>query len=338
MSSVVLSAMLSLGCLASVCTGAVADPGTQDAGLQQRGLDAQIQSLAPIQLSDLEAVAMPDLTAQDLAAPDLASLSDDAVMAARLAAPDAALASAPDAVRNRRVFRGQAFDTCVAPGLGALRTWKRSSPYGALGVYIGGRNRACAQPQLSADWTRSATSMGWSLLPLYVGLQAPCLNSGSSATMNPGNAAGQGTAEGRDAVNRARALAIRPGSPLYLDMESYARGSDSCTLTVLQYTAAWSHAVRAAGYLSGFYSSSDSGVADLSWAVGRRRVPELPDIVWYARWDGRNDTSGYGALGSGQWGSHQRVHQFVGNTSECHGGVRIHIDRDAVDGPVAVVR
>nr|WP_166682447.1 DUF1906 domain-containing protein [Streptomyces sp. 846.5] len=333
MSSVVLSAMLSLGCLASVCTGAVADPGSPDAGLQQRGLDAQIQSLAPIQLSDLEAVAVPDL-----AAPDLASLSDDAVMAAHLAAPDSAPDAAPDAVRNRRVFRGQAFDTCAAPGLGALRTWKRSSPYGALGVYIGGRNRACAQPQLSADWTRSAASMGWGLLPLYVGLQAPCLNSGSSATMNPGNAAGQGTAEGRDAVNRARELAIRPGSPLYLDMESYARGSNSCTLTVLQYTAAWSHAVRAAGYLSGFYSSSDSGVADLSWAVGRRRVPELPDIVWYARWDGRNDTSGYGALGSGQWGSHQRVHQFVGNTSECHGGVRIHIDRNAVDGPVAVVR
>lgn len=358
MSSVVVSAILSFGCLASACTGAVADPGAPDSGLQQRGLDAQVQSLAPVRLADLEAIAVPrlaepdltapdlaepdlaepDLTAPDLAPADLASLSGDAVMAAPLAASEGMPDAVPDAVRTRRVFRGQAFDTCAAPSLGTLRTWKQSSPYGALGIYVGGRNRACAQPQLSADWTRSATSMGWGLLPLYVGLQAPCINHGRSARMDPGSAAGQGTAEGRDAVNHARALAIRPGSPLYLDMESYARGSNNCTLTVLQYTAAWSHAVRAAGYLSGFYSSSDSGIADLASAALRRRTPELPDIVWYARWDGRNDTSGYGALGSGEWVSHQRVHQFVGNTSECHGGVRINIDRNAVDGPIAVVR
>ena len=293
-SSVVLCAVLSLGCLAATCTGAAADPASRDA-----------------------------VAAAPLAVP--------------FAAPAAAPAAALDAVRARRVFRGQAFDTCAAPSLGTLQAWKHSSPYGALGVYIGGRNRACAQSQLSAGWTRSANATGWGLLPLYVGLQAPCITSGRSARMSPGSAATQGGAEGRDAVNHARALDISPGSPIYLDMETYDRDSDSCTEAVFRYVAAWTHAVHSAGYLSGFYSSADSGIADLAWAAPRRRVAELPDVVWYARWDGRNDTSGYNALGSGEWVYHQRVHQFVGNTSESHGGVRINIDRNAVDAPVAVV-
>jgi hypothetical protein len=336
LSSVVLSALLSLSCLAATCTGAVAEPGP---GL--RGLDLRERSLAPVRLSDLEAIAVPGL-----AQPDLAPTSDDAVMAASLEAPNAAPqvlpAAAPaaltEAVRTRRVFRGQAFDTCAAPSLAALRAWRQGgSPYGAVGIYIGGRNRACAQPQLSAGWTRSADAMGWGLLPLYVGLQAPCLTHGRSARMDPGSAADQGAAEGRDAVDHARSLAIAPGSPLYLDMESYPHDG-GCTGTVLQYTAAWSHAVRSAGYLSGFYSSSDSGISDLARSALHRGGPELPDVVWYARWDSRCDTSGYGALVDGEWVDHQRVHQFVGNTSASYGGVRITIDRNAVDAPIAVVR
>ena len=320
MSSVVLGLILSLSCLASACTGAVADPGTVAAPRLTTLSDDAVMA-APLAVPLAAPLAVP-LTAP-LAVP----------LTSPLAAPDAAL----DAVRARRVFRGQAFDTCSAPSLGTLRAWKGSSPYGALGIYIGGRNRACAQPQLSAGWTRSATSVGWGLLPLYVGLQSPCITSGRSARMNPGSAASQGAAEGRDAVNHARALAIGPGSPIYLDMETYDRYNAGCTQAVFQYVAAWTRAVHAAGYLSGFYSSADSGIADLAWGASRRRISELPDVVWYARWDGRNDTSGYDALASGEWVYHQRVHQFVGNTSESHGGVRINIDRNAVDAPVAVV-
>jgi hypothetical protein len=36
-------------------------------------------------------------------------------------------------------------------------------------------NMACDYGNLSASWVKSTHKMGWNLLPLYVGLQAPDL-------------------------------------------------------------------------------------------------------------------------------------------------------------------
>jgi len=247
----------------------------------------------------------------------------------------------PAAPPAPQVFTGQAFDTCTAPSLDALQAWRHTSPYGAVGIYIGGRNRACAQHRLNAGWVRSASGLGWGLLPLYVGSQAPCLGPGmSSARIDPRHAITTGTSEGQDAARAAAALGLAPSSPLYLDMESYNRDGARCSLAVLQYTAAWSQAVRVAGYLSGFYSSADAGIADLAAAALHRSVEAsaLPDVIWYARWDSRAVTDGYRALLPGEWVDHRRIHQYQGNATERHGGVTLCVDRNAVDAPVAVVR
>ena len=250
--------------------------------------------------------------------------------------------AAPPAPPAPRIFTGQAFDTCTAPGLDALQAWRHSSPYGAVGIYIGGRNRACSQPRLTSGWVRSASALGWGLLPLYVGSQAPCLAPNlASARIDPRRAITVGATEGQDAARAAAALGLGPSSPLYLDMEAYNRDGAGCSLAVLQYTAAWSQAVRAAGYLSGFYSSADAGIADLAAAsLDRYRSVEaasLPDVIWYARWDSRAVTDGYRALRPGQWADHRRLHQYQGNATEQHGGVTLCVDRNAVDAPVAVL-
>ncbi|RAG86543.1 hypothetical protein DN069_06180 [Streptacidiphilus pinicola] len=242
-----------------------------------------------------------------------------------------------------QVFTGRAFDTCSAPSPALLRAWRRSSPYGALGLYIGGGNRACSQPLLTRGYVRAAAGMGWRMLPLYVGAQAPCVTDAHARTgrINSANAFGQGQSDGQDAVRAARGLGLGAGSPVYLDMEAYSRDRGRCSLAVLRYTAAWSRAVHQAGYLSGFYSSADSGVADLASlaATGRAAPPPgtMPDVVWYARWDHRASTDGYKALSQSQWAGHRRVHQYVGNAVENHGGQSAMIDRNAVDAPVAVV-
>ncbi|QMU79916.1 DUF1906 domain-containing protein [Streptacidiphilus sp. PB12-B1b] len=242
-----------------------------------------------------------------------------------------------------RIFTGLGFDTCTAPSLDDLKVWRRSSPYGAIGVYIGGRNRACAQPRLTAGWVRSATAQGWGVLPLYVGSQAPCLDPGPtsarSSRIDPRRATATGSADGADAARAAGALGLASSSPVYLDMEAYTRTGSSCSTAVMQYTAAWSKAVRAAGFLAGFYSAN-AGIADLS-AVALQRgesSPAVADVVWYARWDARARTDGYGVLRRGLWADHRRVHQYQGNVEEKHGGVTLQIDRNAVDAPVAVVR
>ncbi|WP_042431914.1 glycoside hydrolase domain-containing protein [Streptacidiphilus anmyonensis] len=245
-----------------------------------------------------------------------------------------------------QIFTGQAFDTCSAPSPSLLRAW-RHSRYGALGLYIGGRNRACSQPLLNRAYVRAAADMGWRMLPLYVGAQAPCVTQehGRTKRISSANAFGQGQADGADAVRSASQLGLAPGSPIYLDMEAYARDRGRCSLAVLRYTAAWSQVLHEAGYLSGFYSSADSGVADLASlaflaATGRDepvQTDDLPDVIWYARWDHHSSTDGYKALSQSQWSGHQRVHQYVGNTTESHGGQSAMIDRNAVDAPVALV-
>ena len=49
------------------------------------------------------------------------------------------------------------FDACAAPSLTTMSKWKTSSPYSSVGVYIGGTNRACAQPNRSSTQLRSVS-------------------------------------------------------------------------------------------------------------------------------------------------------------------------------------
>ena len=52
-----------------------------------------------------------------------------------------------------------------------MRAWRAHSRYRAIGIYIGGRDRACAQPNLTARWLRQQARAGWHFFPIYVGVQ-----------------------------------------------------------------------------------------------------------------------------------------------------------------------
>ena len=112
-----------------------------------------------------------------------------------------------------------------------------SSQYHAVGVYIGGTNMACAQPNLTSSWVAAETSAGWHLIPIYVGLQAPSNSCGCQA-IAASNAQAEGTAAASDAINQAAAVGIGPGSPIYFDMENYSRTSTNSS-AVLAFLAAW---------------------------------------------------------------------------------------------------
>src|SRR5918996_1182334 len=99
-------------------------------------------------------------------------------------------------------YTGLGFDACTAPSRPTMSAWGES-PYRAIGVYIGGENRGCAQPNLTAGWVAEQTAAGWSLIPTYVGLQAPTSSCTSCAKLSAGAAGAQGSAAAADAVNRA---------------------------------------------------------------------------------------------------------------------------------------
>jgi hypothetical protein len=237
------------------------------------------------------------------------------------------------------VYHGYGFDTCVAPSYATMRAWS-SSPFRALGVYIGGRGRACPhQPHLTSGWVRDVTDLGWKLLPLYVGSQSPCVTSARKqlyALFPDGDARARGAAEGRDAVAHARALGMTGHSAVYLDMEAYDDGDADCARVTLEFVQGWSGAVRELGYLPGFYSSAGSGVAHME----RSRVAgeaDLPSAVWFARWHTAPSVHDEPELASGAWEPHRRVHQYAGDVRETYGGKRLQIDKNLVDAPVAVI-
>ncbi|HEX7058288.1 MAG TPA: DUF1906 domain-containing protein [Solirubrobacterales bacterium] len=233
-------------------------------------------------------------------------------------------------VSGPATFTGLGFDACSAPSSRAMRAWA-DSPYRAVGIYIGGLNRGCSQPNLNSSWIAEQVSAGWHLIPTYVGLQAPTSSCTSCATLSSRAAATQGTDAADDAATDAREVGIGPGSPIYFDMESYTRtaGASSATLTFL---AAWTARLHILGYASGVYSSSASGIADLVSRIGTGYT--LPDDIWIANWNGRQSTVDPFVPASA-WSLQQRLHQYRGGHNETYGGVTINIDNDYLDGATA---
>ncbi|GHG59837.1 DUF1906 domain-containing protein [Streptomyces griseocarneus] len=265
----------------------------------------------------------------------LAALAQVVVLA--LPAPAAPVPAAEAA--GPSVYRGRGFDTCQAPPLTTLSAWGAATTYGAVGVYYGGRARACPrQRYLSHRWLTGARDLGWRVLPVFVGSQSPCVGASSKQGFPIGDDPwGQGTDEGREAVRTAADLGIAAGSPLYYDMEAYDYGDEECADVTLAFIQGWSSTVKRNGYIPGFYSSAASGVRHMEIA---RRAGErdLPEILWFARWRVPASTDREQVLSAGSWGPHRRIHQYAGNVTETHGGRKLTIDRNLVDAPVAVIR
>jgi hypothetical protein len=231
-------------------------------------------------------------------------------------------------VRAPGSFQGQGFDACTAPSQSAMDAWRAT--YRAVGVYIGGVNRGCSQPNLTAAWVSQQVSSGWHLIPTYVGLQAPCTAFYNRMSKDPGSARAQGRAAARDAVAKAGDLGIGAASTLYADVEGYNSLSSTCVTAVLNYVSGWTHVLHANSYQAGVYSSAASGVHDLSTHYTSTHLTR-PDDIWMAWWNGVADVAGGSYLPDSQWSNSQRIHQFTGNVNESHGGYQINIDRDYLD-------
>ncbi|MCM0677896.1 DUF1906 domain-containing protein [Micromonospora phytophila] len=226
-------------------------------------------------------------------------------------------------------FTGLGFDACTAPSGATMQAWLAASPYRAIGIYFGGVNRGCAQPNLTVSWVAAQQAAGWHLMPIYVGLQAPCTTSTKRHLIDPAIAAAQGRAQAEDAVVQAAALGLAPESVLIFDMEAYRTDDVACRSAVLAFMSAWTARLHDLGYLSGFYSSMASGVADQVAAYNSPGYVR-PDYVDFARWDGIATVSDPAIPGS-YWSPQRRMKQYLGDHDETWGGVTINIDNDYLD-------
>ena len=251
------------------------------------------------------------------------------VAGAGLAAQNSMAATAWPAQQK---YTGRAFDTCAAPSLSAMKAWK-GGLYGAAAVYVGGKNRGCSQPNLTASWVKSVSAAGWKLVPLYVGAQPPCQTGSNPEKLTATTAASLGKADADDAVAKASALGMKAGSPIYLDMEPYDITNTSCNNAVLTYVRAFSKELRAKVYRAGYYGFTSSSAKAIANATDKT---DLPGNLWYALWDKQDTTTTDWPFGKTQYTDHSRGHQYQVNSKETRNGYTITVDRDAWDAPVAI--
>jgi hypothetical protein len=232
-------------------------------------------------------------------------------------------------------FPAQGFDTCAAPSTTTMQTWWNSSPFTSVGIYVGGANRGCAQPNLTRTWIDTVTAQGWGLIPIWVGPQAPCTTLGSTTTIIADDffATISGLIEGGAAADRMTALGFTWLAPVYYDMEAYPRSTD-CSRQVRLFSEGWVYALNSRGFSAGFYSSQCSGILDLENQLPVTRY--VMNQIWIAAWNNTPNIFGFQggscSIRDSDWSNHQRLHQFMGGHDEAWGAVTINIDSDAVDG------
>jgi hypothetical protein len=259
----------------------------------------------------------------------LTVLTTLAVLVASGSITGSGAASAAPADNN---LTGYGFDACTAPDQETMDAWWETSPYAAVGVYIGGSNRLCDQPELDRRWVKKQRRTGWLVLPLWVGPQAACSGYGDVMSSDRGTAEKQGRAEAGKAVAAAKGLGIARGATLYYDLEDYDLGPDDCRQPALAFLSGWTKSVRAKGYRSGVYSNVAAAITSLDYAQQVSRGSyAMPDVIWFAWDNGRADTADGGWVDTSTWDGHRRIHQYDLDTEQTHGGVTLDIDKNWVD-------
>jgi hypothetical protein len=323
--------------LASATAGrdaAAALPGTATVPAGTRSLDGEIQVAVQDAGVLVTAYHAPDQEQAVRNILDSAQLTSGGT-AARLVRPRSAMATTASIVATG-TLNGKAFDACTAPPQSTMDAWKTSStpsPYTAVGIYISGGLRHCAQPNLTPAWVAANAANGWQFLLLDVGLQAPCSAFTNKMSTVPAKARAQGVAAADNAVAAAQALGFAQRSAIYSDIEYYDHSNDAtCTPAVLSYLSGWTLELNTRGYVGGAYVNVSTGGVDLSNAYNNTAYTR-PDNLWFARYSTPpvTDTSDNKYIPPGYWTSHQRVHQYSNSHDETYGSVTINIDSNAVD-------
>ncbi len=235
------------------------------------------------------------------------------------------------------------FDTCVAPPTDLLKTWWNMSPYRWLNVYLGGASMfpKCGGKDLTPAWVRTVYEQGWSLLPTWVGPQAPCAAQHVVMSSDDTSSYAQGQTEADAAIKAASSLGFSTTAPIYFDMEHFSPtrpdGSrdHACIQAVNTFLNGWNDELTARNHLAGVYASASN------YPVLGSSIIAAPVVAWIAggsSWAEKYDhnCTVYGNLyiPNNDWNAHQRIYQYTGGHAETYGQKTWNIDSDCADAPM----
>jgi photosystem II stability/assembly factor-like uncharacterized protein len=251
------------------------------------------------------------------------------------------------------------FESCEEPSLPHMNTWWEYSPYFDIGIYIGGVSRSCKNAGLKPAWVETVVGYGWGIVPIWVGPQAPCAcmkgKPGPTCvpfyhifSWDPNTASGQGAEEADLAAAAAANLGL-PSTVAYLDIESYTSSTNgsgqTCSAAVQAFLDGWVGEMHLNGFSAGagVYGSSGSMKTDFS------QISPLPDEAWIAEYPTPKVAPSVSIWGlhhlcdiysnppcPNLWPTDQRIHQYLAGEDETWGKVKMNIDADIIDAPVAL--
>ena len=179
-------------------------------------------------------------------------------------------------------FAGNGFDACTAPPQSTMDAWRPT--YQGIGIYISGGLRACAQPNLTADWVATNASKGWQFLLIDVGYQAPCTTSQEPDVVGRLNRLGPGPQCCDQRGRRGAGARVRPAQrdlhrprALHVDRGVQGRGA---------VVSEWlDPGVEFARLRRGRLRQRCAGGQDLVSGYTSTAYTR-PDNIWMAQWNG----------------------------------------------------
>jgi probable HAF family extracellular repeat protein len=262
-------------------------------------------------------------------------------------------ASKPTPTKNTRM----GFDISLAPGVTVMQAWWNSSPYYEIGIYPPGAVNRRKSDKLNVNllgsngplWISAITSQGWGVIPLWVGLQAPCVDvKYKTFSLDTGTASQQGATEADSAVAHAKKLSAQLPAVIYFNMEPYSPTTiQGCSAAVQAFLGGWVSELHAKGYTAGVYGTAAEVANDFA------QVTPLPDDVWITATVEAGavpNVSIWGLKSSGValcdpftksacptlWNNSQRIHQYIIEDDQAYGGQPLTVDPDVIDADVAI--
>jgi hypothetical protein len=252
------------------------------------------------------------------------------------------------------ITQERGFDTCGAPSTSTMQTWWNSSPYYQIGIYIGGSNRSCSQPNLTASWVtavNNSVNMTWGLLPIWVGPQMPnpaCQTlhtyGGGYISTNTTTANTQGQNEAFAAYTAISNLGMNVTStPIAYDLEGNNNSTGStCTAAAKAFIDGWDFGLsQAPAQQSGVYGS-----AAASYFPSYPSLAHPPKFIYFAEQNATGaSTKNSNYIPTTSWALSQRHKQYDLNDGTCSGcdndpaddsfgGITISVDVECSNGPV----